>query len=165
MVVLVAQDEQKFQKLKKEVQRDLWQEYWAEIVTPQESDPNAFSSMKRFWKFIKHRAADFNGVAPLKVDDKLVTDSKLKAEALNSQFQAVFTRETDFLPSSTSPRAPPMDKIDITEAGVLNLLKNLNPGKAPGPDSISPRVLKELSDVIAGPLTLCLLYTSPSPRD
>ena len=151
------QDEQRFQKLKKEVQRDLRQEYWAyvaEIVTPQECDPNAFASMKRFWKFIKHKAADFNGVAPLKVDGKLVTDSRLKAEALNSQFQAVFTRETDFLPSWTSPRAPPMDKIDITEAGVLKLLKNLNPGKAPGPDSTSPRVLKELSEVIAGPLTL-----------
>ena len=138
------QYEQRFQKLKKEVQRDLRQEYWAyvaEIVTPQECDPNAFASMKRFWKIIKHKAADFNGVAPSKVDGKLVTDSRLKAEALNSQFQAVFTRETDFLPSWTSPQAPPMDKIDITEAGVLKLLKNLNPGKAPGPDSTSPRVV------------------------
>ena len=40
-----------------------------------------------FWKFIKHKATDFDGVAPLKVDGKLVTDPRLKAEALNNQFQ------------------------------------------------------------------------------
>ena len=48
---------------------------------------------------------------------------------------------------------PSMDKLVITEADVLKLLKNLNPGKAPGPDNTSPRVLKELCEVIANPLT------------
>jgi len=96
------------------VQRDIHREYWDyinDIVTPQESDPNAFASMKRFWKFIKHKATDFDGVAPLKVDGKLVSDPKLKAEALNSQFQSVFTRETDLHPTPTSLQLPSMDKI------------------------------------------------------
>ena len=37
--------------------------------------------------------------------------------------------------------------------GVEKLLKNLKPGKAAGPDNVSPRVLKELAETIADPLT------------
>jgi len=83
------EEERKFQGLKQEVQRDLRRAYWNhvnDIVTPQESDPNNFNSMKRFWRFIKCKATDFNGVASLKVNGKLINDPKLKAEALNSQF-------------------------------------------------------------------------------
>ena len=45
--------------------------------------------------------------------------------------------------------------INITE-GVRKLLTGLNPHKAAGPDSITPRVLKELSDEIA--LIVQLIY-------
>jgi hypothetical protein len=38
-----------------------------------------------------------------------------------------------------------MHDIQITEEQVTKLLKNLNPHKAPGPDNIAPRVLKELA--------------------
>ena len=34
---------------------------------------------------------DHNGVSPLKVDGELVTDSKMKTEALNKQFKSVCT--------------------------------------------------------------------------
>jgi len=76
-------EECKFQSLKREVQRDLHRAYWShvnDIVTPQESDPNSFNSMKYFWRFIKCKATDFNGVASLKVNGKLINDPKLKAE-------------------------------------------------------------------------------------
>jgi len=45
-----------------------------------------------------------------------------------------------------------MPNIHISTSGALNLLTNLNPSKAPGPDSISPKVLKEMSCVLADPL-------------
>ena len=47
--------------------------------------------MKKFWKFIKHQKTDYSGVAPLKVNGKLINDPKEKAEVLNEQFQSVFT--------------------------------------------------------------------------
>ncbi len=151
-----AEAEKRFLKLKQEVQRDQRRAYWKyveSIITPQDSDTNEYSGMKRFWKFIKHRRTDHNGVAPLKVDGKLVTDAKPKAEALNRQFQSVFTVENDFNASPPAHTVPPMQDITITTNGVLKLLQNLNPGKACGPDNISPRVLKELADIIADPLT------------
>ena len=42
----------------------------------------------------------------------------------------------------------------ITEKGVLQLLQTLNVSKAAGPDSIRPRILKELSQEFAPNLTL-----------
>ena len=80
--------EAKFQKLKREVQSELRQSYWnyvEGVITPTE-DGGPFSCMKRFWKFIKAKKVDHEGIAPLKVDGKLVTDPKDKAEVLNDQF-------------------------------------------------------------------------------
>jgi len=147
-------DERKFKSLKREVQRDLRTAYWeyvTDIVTLQDSDSNGFTNIKRFWKFIKHQTTDFHEVSPLKVDERLVTDPQFKAEALNLQFQSVFTHET--LPDIHNPQTqiPLMLDIAITGAGVLKLLKNLNPSKASGPDNLS-LMLKELSVVLADPL-------------
>jgi hypothetical protein len=47
-----------------------------------------------------------------------------------------------------------MHDIQITEEQVTKLLKNLNPHKAPGPDNITPRVLKELATHISPILTI-----------
>ena len=46
-----------------------------------------------------------------------------------------------------------MPDIKFTIDGVSKLLKNLEPSKAPGPDGMTPRVLKELADEIAPSLT------------
>ena len=138
------------------MQKDLRRAYWKHaehIISPQEADTNPYASMKRFWTFIKHKKSDFSGVAPLRVDGKLINDAKRKANTLNNQFHSVFTRETDFQIPRPSLRIPSIPPIDITVNGVLKLLKNLKPGKAAGPDNIGPRVLRELCDVIAGPLT------------
>jgi hypothetical protein len=45
--------------------------------------------------------------------------------------------------NSTTTQHPNMKSFDITCNGITKLLKQLNPYKAPGPDSISPRILKE----------------------
>lgn len=46
-----------------------------------------------------------------------------------------------------------MADIKITESGVPKLLKSLKAHKAPGPDQISPLVLKLMANVIAAMLT------------
>ena len=46
-----------------------------------------------------------------------------------------------------------MRDINITEPGVLKLLKELDPSKAAGPDMILPRVMKQLAEPIAPLLT------------
>ena len=45
-----------------------------------------------------------------------------------------------------------MKKIEVTSKGVKKMLKGLSTTEAMGPDSIHPRVLKELSSELAGVL-------------
>ena len=77
------------------------------------------------------------------------------ATLLNDNFQTIFTTETPVMPRLLSRPSPytHMADLNITESGVHNLLKSLNALKAPGPDQISPRVLKKMANVIAPILT------------
>lgn len=77
------------------------------------------------------------------------------ATLLNDNFQAIFTTETSVTPDllSWSSSYTDMADIKITESGVHKLLKSLKAHKAPGPDQISPLVLKEMANVITPMLT------------
>ena len=74
---------------------------------------------------------------------------------MNDQFQSVFT-DTNSTPTvplqeNTFPHIPP---INITTEGVLQLLQELDPHKASGPDGIPSKFLKEASVSIAPSLAL-----------
>ena len=161
---------QRYLEIKHLVQRRTRQAYWMyveSIVTPQDGQTE-YTSMKRFWTFIKHKRSGNVGVSSLKKDGKLFSHPSDKAEILNNQFQSVFTRSDevsreDFIHScqmlSSEDDFPVMDEINITENGITKLLKNLNPSKSPGPDNLGPRVLKELADDIA-PILLLIFRRS-----
>ena len=54
---------------------------------------------------------------------------------------------------------PMMPNIELTVSGIKKLLDNLKPQKASGPDSISPMVLKELSNEIAPILEIIFRFS------
>ena len=88
------------------------------------------------------------------------TETSVKANVLNRQFQSVFTSETPNLPWKPLENIfyPTMPDIHITKKGVEKLLLNLNPNKATGPGGLSPRLLllqllKELSSANCTNLT------------
>jgi len=90
-------------------------------------------------------------VAAQKVDGKLVSDPKGKANALNRHFQSVYTHKTTTIINSKSPcpTLPSILPITVTVPGVLKILKRLDPSKSSALDNIGPRVLRELSSVVA----------------
>jgi len=146
-------DEKKLQQLNRGVQREQRKAYWQyveNLFTPLD-DHSQFGGKKKFYKFIKHKKSDYNGVAALKVDGRLVNDSKGKADVLNQHFESVFSRTSVTFVNMTSPftSVPTM----VTVPGVLKLLNGLNPNKACGPDNIGPMLLGELSEQIASPPT------------
>ena len=119
---------------------------------------------------IKAINLDSSGVSPLKENGKLLTETSEKSNALNRQFQSVITSETSKLPPNSLENKfhPTMPDIHITQKGFEKLLMNLNPNKATGPDSLSPRILKELSSQIAPILTKIFqmfLETDGIPED
>ena len=78
-----------------------------------------------------------------------------KAEALNTQFSSVFTRDTPETADTKleGPAYPPLPPLSIDSNGVAKLLAGLNPSKAPGPDRIPARILKTLAEALAPALT------------
>ena len=110
-------------------------------------------------------------------DGKLYTEKKDKADILNCQLQSVFTPKTPLALSSLAQIAvqdlvdtgkldtrsvsakninnqPVMSDIKVSENGILELLKDLNPYKAAGPDELKPLVLRELREVKAPMLVI-----------
>ena len=89
--------------------------------------------------------------------ERLTCKDSEKATVLCNFFSSVYTAEpvTEFdeLPSRVCDK--PMETIQFTDEDILHRLKKLNVNKSPGPDGLHPRILYEI----------CLLYTSPSPRD
>ena len=115
---------------------------------------------KKFWTYIKSRKTDRCGVAPLKKDGITYSDSVTKADLLNKQFVSVFSQEApgdlpDLGPSDT----PDVPGIKVSTAGVVKLLKDINPSKATGPDSIPGKLLKEAAAELAPALT-CIFQAS-----
>ena len=109
---------------------------------------------KKFWTFIKKIRQEEVGIRDLKVNNKIVSDSKQKDEAFNQQFACLFTvEEKSEIPDLGASQFPDMPHTEVTETGVLKLLQNLDPNKAPGPDKIPPWFLKMAVPALAPVLT------------
>ena len=125
---------------------------------------------KAVWNYLKRK--NKTSMPNLKkTDGSTTTSDKEAADALNEQYHSVFTREdTDNIPQMT-PKELLTEKLKtftIEENDVLKALKNLQTNKSPGIDQVHPRVLKELADTLAHPLTLIFrtsIETSELPRN
>ena len=115
----------------------------------------------KFWKYVNEKRKTNVGISSLK-DKKgnLITDDKERAEILNDFFTSVFLKEDlSNLPNieeNEFSKGKQIGNVKITQKEIEKKLKDLDPGKAQGPDLIPPRVLKELHKEIAEPL--CILF-------
>ena len=108
------------------------------------------NNTKPFWSYIKSLRQSSAGVSVLNTTKGIATSALEKANALNQQFQSVFTKEDcNSLPKPGTNFTTSMPPIIIRTEGIEKLLRELKPQKAPGPDNIMPRVLKECAGSIA----------------
>ena len=130
--------------------RNTYNDYVSRLVDP---DNNAIT--KKLWSFIKSKKQDQTGIGTLKYQGKDHTDSLSKANILNEYFSSVFTNEDiTNIPTLEGNPFPEISPIYISPAGVAQLLHNLKPHKAAGPDRLPSRFLKEVANEIAPPLSL-----------
>ena len=129
------------------------------------SDPDTPKpeKIKKNWSFIKSLKKDAFGITSLKENGILKTDAKEKADICNRQFQSAFTHEGDSdSPSKGASPFSSMGDITVDPKGVSKLLNGLNVHKAPGPDGLNARVLKECSNEIF--LILALIFNESLVR-
>ena len=113
---------------------------------------------KKFWSYVNSKTKTVSQIPDFVIPgtDKKTTTDLEKAEVLADYFASVFTKE----PPGDIPRLVSKGLTCALEQAVVNeevlkkKLKHLNPSKSPGPDSVSPHVLKEAADVLAKPLSL-----------
>ena len=149
-----------YKRFRAHVQKVIIDAYWkhfSNIFSFETESPDPDSSRKnekakKFWSFVKSlKNDDFDDLRCNKVQFNtlrkngiLKTDTLDKANICNRQFQSAFTRESDDeIPSKETSPFTPMGEITVDPNGVLKLLTNLKIHKAPGPDGLSARVLKE----------------------
>ena len=168
-------DTKKFLEYKHLVRRVIdraYERYLGDILginttTQQEENSPPKVNTKKMYSLLKHSKQDSSGVAPLKSDGRTLSDDCEKSNALNRQFQSVFSPKSPErlsslaqrkfqelndqgcnLPFQPSPYSQ-MPQIQISVKGIEKLLKSLNPHKAAGPDQFKPIVLQTLHAELA----------------
>ena len=122
---------------------------------------NAKSHPKKIWSYVRRKLKTRAGVAPLLKDvndpDSLQFDDMEKARILQQQFCSVFVREPDGeIPVLERRTAVMMADITITKEDVVDEIKSINKDKSCGPDEIEIKMLQELIDFVADPITSLL---------
>ena len=119
-------------------------------------DPSKNTVTKKLWTYAKRKRQDnIGGVGPLNFQGESHTDPLAKATVFANYFSLVFTNEDTFcIPTMKSEPLPCVDSIQIHVEGVAELLSNIDPNKANGPDNLPARFLKEVSLKIAPALIL-----------
>ena len=125
---------------------------------------------RKFANYIKSKTKTKISIGPLKSKDgKVIADEREMADELNTFFAAVFTEENL---NNIPVKAPETDKSfcdsKITEAKIIEKIKNLKENSAAGPDGVGPKFLKTTMREIAKPLCIVFklsLSTGEVPRD
>ena len=116
----------------------------------------AKTNPKSFFKYVNSKIKCKVNISNLKKDDGTLTENDLeKANVLKTFFTSVFTHEPDGpLPDFEPKTDRILSNLTVTQDQMLKKLQSLKISKTPGPDGLHPRVLRELANVLAYPLTL-----------
>ena len=119
---------------------------------------------KQYWNIIKslmnYDSTDSRSIPPLQVDGDLICDNKEKAKIFNDFFcnQSDLDDTNILTPNTFLRQQGSLGHIVITENEVEDILKILDISKASGPDAVSPRLLKEATQILKSPFVDFLIY-------
>ena len=98
---------------------------------------------------MKSQKQETFGIAALKSNGNVITDSLSKAEILNSQHNSVFTPQSgNTFPQLPGTQFPKIKPLHISRNGVFMLLDRIDVSKSSGPDKLPGRLLQSLAKEI-----------------
>ena len=110
---------------------------------------------KRYWSFIKALKSSGHVSPVLECSGELVKDAAAKANCLNKCFAAKFSAPyTAALPEAPALQSKGLSSFYVPPGRVAQLLRELSPHKACGPDGLSARILRECAEELAIPLDI-----------
>ena len=113
-----------------------------DIPVSDSDEPFYTKFTKKLFLYIKTQKTKNTFIPALREDGLLKNDTGTKSNILNRQFHKEFTPVTDTpIPDKSPSPRPQMRDIHVQTSGVKELLGNINPHKAKGPDEIHGRVL------------------------
>src|SRR6218665_2873163 len=127
---------------------------------------NFKESIRAFYGYVRSKQVVQTQIEQLrKQDDEMTQDDRETAEELLSFFQSVFVDEGkgDVPTFERHPEDTPVIEIGIFEIAhdeVQKKLLGLKEDKAPGPDGLHSKALKELASILGGPFPI-LFNKSP----
>ena len=138
-----------YSQKRKQAHRDINESHQLYIDNVVLSD--ADKSRTKFWNYIKSLKNGDGNITTLKANGTKVTEPAKVAEEFNKAFKQVFTKEDESAPlPNLSDPYPPIDEENLYAHPdqIYKLLHSLNIKKSPGPDNISPILLKTLKSEI-----------------
>ena len=119
---------------------------------------NAKQNPRLFYSYLKGERGNRQRVGPLKDENgQLIVDPKHQAEVLNEYFASVFTSyEGSELPTKEAMEMKEgnLEDIRFEAKKIEEKIQEMRTESAPGPDGISPRILKEVAHQISTPLAM-----------
>ena len=111
---------------------------------------------KPFYSYLSSKTKAKAGVGPIKVDGKTLVQDQEMAEELNKYFGSVFqTEDTTDVPVAETKRCRGRcSNMVFRPSQIKKKIEQLKNRSAPGPDGLAPRLLKELVNEVAVPLSI-----------
>ena len=116
------------------------------------------SNPKEFYSYIRKKKVMTSNIGPLETNNGRHTENEIEmANILNDYFASVFTIEN----TTNSPQSPinlanngVLENLAIHNSDILSAIDRMKKNKTPGPDKISPRILKEAKNELLLPLSV-----------
>ena len=110
---------------------------------------------KRYWSFVKSLKSCASMSPVLEWRGRVETEVVARANTFNACFSKKFSDpHVGPLPEPPALDAPGLTTFEIPRGRVAQLLRDLSPHKACGPDGLSARIIRECSEELAVPLEM-----------